>query len=109
MATRQAAQAEAFKPLEVHWNKEAIHGGLASANIVPIEDPIVSVLAWKRNPDRDLPIVAVDHVIIVGYSMDLIRSKMVNVLRAATGLLHPMGDSLSVRPIVMRLALAAIQ
>jgi hypothetical protein len=41
--------------------------------------------------------------------MDLLWSEMVNIVRAATGLLDPFGNGLSVGPNVMRLALTAIQ
>jgi hypothetical protein len=108
MTTHDSARAEAFKPLKIHRNEETIHGGLASADIVPVEDPIVSILAWKRNLDRDLPIIPVDHIIIVGDSMDLIRPKMVDIFRSATGFLDPSRHNLSVRPNIMCFALTAI-
>ena len=41
--------------------------------------------------------------------MNLVRTKMVDVLRTATGSLHPLWNRSPVRPDIMRLALAAVR
>src|SRR5260370_17633148 len=108
MEPRQVAETEAVR-LEIHRNEKAINDGLASARVVLVEDPIVSVLAWQRNPGRYSTRVAVDHIKIIGDAMDLFRSKMVNVLRPATGFFDPLGDGPSVTPNVVSFALPTIQ
>src|SRR5580704_17845869 len=51
---------------EVHRHKEAVDPGLASAAIVPVEDPVVSILARQRLADGDATDVTIDRVIVVG-------------------------------------------
>src|SRR5260370_87755 len=61
---------------EVHRHKETVDPGLAPAAIVPVEDPVVSILARQRLADGDATDVTVDRVIVVGCPMDLVRAKM---------------------------------
>jgi hypothetical protein len=98
-----------FGRSEVHRNEEAIHRGLATTDIVTVENPIVSILTWKRNLDRYLAIIAVHSIVFVGDSMDLLRSEVMSIGHAATGFLHPGRDGLSICPNVMCLALTARQ
>src|SRR5271166_1469908 len=92
---------------EIHRHKEAVDDRLVPAGVVAVEDPVVAVLARQRVPGRNAIAVAVDHVIVVRYPMDLVGTKMVGVGRPAAGGLHPGRHGLPIGPDLMGFGAAA--
>src|SRR6202020_1332353 len=94
---------------ERHRHEEAIDAGLTVRAIVPVEDPIISILAGQRLGDGNAADVAVDRVIVVRDPVHLLGTKMVRVRRPAARSFHPVGNSFSGRPVVVRVRAASGQ
>jgi hypothetical protein len=94
---------------KIHRHKEAVNPRLTTACVIPVKDPIVSVLAWQRLPDRYAMNVAIDRVIVIGHTVNLVRPEMMSVSWPAARGLYPVGNGFSVRPIVMSLRAAGGQ
>jgi len=69
---------------KIHRHEEAVNARLATACVIPVKDPIVSVLAWQRLPNGYAMNVTIDRVIVVGDAVNLVRPKMMSVSRPAT-------------------------
>jgi hypothetical protein len=95
---------------EVHRDEETVDSGLASAaaeigSIVPVEYPIVAVLAGQCLGDGDFPavtVIAVDLIIVVGDAVHLVGPQVMCIGRSATRGRDPVGNRLAVGPIIMR-------
>jgi hypothetical protein len=92
-----------------HRHEEAIDARLAAAAraidarrsiFIPIENPIVAVLARERHGDRDRTMIPV-HAVVVGVAVDLVGRQMMRVCGAAARSLHPIGDRGAVCPLVV--------
>src|SRR3984885_9336538 len=94
---------------EGHRHKEAVDAGLPVRPVIPVEDPVVSVLAGQRLTDGDAPDVAVDRARDARDPMLLLRTKMMGVRWPAARSLHPVGNGFPVRPVVMSVRAASGQ
>jgi hypothetical protein len=94
---------------KIHRHKEAVNPGLTTARVIPVKDPIVSVLAWQRLSDGYAMNIAINRVIVVGNAVNLLRPEMMSVSRPAARGLYPVWNGFSVRPIVMSLRAAGGQ
>src|SRR5258708_40187486 len=51
---------------ESHRHEEAVDAGLPVRPVIPVEDPVVSILAGQRLTDGYAADIAIDRVIVVG-------------------------------------------
>jgi hypothetical protein len=68
--------------------------------LIPIENPIITVLARERQGDGDGTMISVDTVVIA-IPMDLVGCQMMRVRRTAARSFHPIGDWRAVCPLVV--------
>jgi hypothetical protein len=67
---------------------------------IPIENPIITVLARERQGDGDRTMVPV-YAVVVGVPVDLVGGQMMRVCRTAARSFHPSGDRGAVCPLVV--------
>lgn len=92
-----------------HRDEEAIDARLAitpravdtrRSIFLPIENPIITVLARERNGDRNRTKIPV-HAVVVGVAVDLVGRQMMGIRGAAARRPHPVGDWPTICPLVV--------
>jgi hypothetical protein len=92
-----------------HRHEETLDARLAAAPaavyarrsiFIPIENPIITVLARERQRDGDRPKIAV-YAIVVAVPVNLVRRQMMRVRWTAARSFHPVRDRAAVCPLVV--------
>jgi hypothetical protein len=107
--TRLALSLTTAQGSKRHWHEEAIDARLTIAPpavcarrsiFIPIENPVIAVLARERQGDRNRTVIPV-YTVVVGVPVDLVGRQVMRVCWTAARSFHPIGDWGAVCPLVV--------